>query len=103
MQNEAGSAAAERFVDMLGLKTLFSAFMGKVSSLDDEHILGIVASLFSNLPSDSAPRLRLIAKFIESDYEKLDRLLELRETATKRLQATEDDMKEELPVVITCW
>lgn len=35
MQNEAGSAAAERFVDMLGLKTLFSAFMGKVSSLED--------------------------------------------------------------------
>lgn len=30
MQNEAGSAGAERFVEMLGLKTLFSAFMGKV-------------------------------------------------------------------------
>lgn len=30
MQNEEGSEACERFVEMLGLKTFFSAFMGKV-------------------------------------------------------------------------
>ena len=31
MQTEDGSANCERFVEMLGLKTFFSAFMGKVS------------------------------------------------------------------------
>lgn len=30
MSGEAGAAACETFVDALGLKTLFSAFMGKV-------------------------------------------------------------------------
>jgi beta-catenin-like protein 1 len=31
MQTEDGSDSCERFVDVLGLKTFFSAFMGKVS------------------------------------------------------------------------
>lgn len=59
-----------------------------------------MASLFSNLASDSAPRIRLMAKFIEADYEKLDRLLELRETAHKRLAATEEQIREEKQVGI---
>jgi hypothetical protein len=31
MRTEAGTGNSERFVEMLGLKTLFSLFMGKVS------------------------------------------------------------------------
>jgi hypothetical protein len=31
MQTEKGTEACERFVEMLGLKSFFSAFMGKVS------------------------------------------------------------------------
>lgn len=65
---------------------------------DDEHIISIIASLFSNLGSDSPPRIRLIAKFIESDYEKLDRLLELRETSSKRLAAVDRHISEEKSV-----
>lgn len=56
---------------------------------DDEHILGIIASLFANLPSDSPPRLRLVAKFVEADYEKVDRLLELRELAQSKMRPME--------------
>jgi beta-catenin-like protein 1 len=33
LQTEAGSKSCERFVEMLGLKTLFSFFMGKVGRL----------------------------------------------------------------------
>lgn len=33
LQTEAGTTGCERFVEMLGLKTFFSAFMGKVSYL----------------------------------------------------------------------
>lgn len=62
---------------------------------DEEHIISTIASLFSNLASDSAPRIRLMAKFIESDYEKLDRLLEIRETASKRLASVEALIREE--------
>lgn len=31
MQSEAGAANCEKFVEVLGLKTFFPAFMGKVS------------------------------------------------------------------------
>ncbi|BEI93913.1 uncharacterized protein CcaverHIS019_0603720 [Cutaneotrichosporon cavernicola] len=98
LQSEAGSNSCERFVEMLGLKTLFSLFMGKADKKkrqaspnfeDDERILRIVATLFSNLPSDSSPRLRLVAKFVEANYEKVDRLLELRELAQTKLRIVE--------------
>nr|ODN88923.1 beta-catenin-like protein 1 [Cryptococcus depauperatus CBS 7841] len=95
LQSEDGCASCIRFVEALGLKTLFSAFMGKGNSKskhnatstieDEEHMLGILASLFTNLESDTAPRIRLIAKFVESGYEKVERLLELREGAEGRL------------------
>ena len=32
MQTDEGTGNCERFVEMLGLKTFFSAFMGKVST-----------------------------------------------------------------------
>lgn len=30
------------------------------------------------LPADSAPRIRLLAKFVEKDYEKIERLIKIR-------------------------
>ncbi|GAA5993172.1 hypothetical protein JCM10908_001323 [Rhodotorula pacifica] len=93
LQGREGAPLCERFVESLGLKTLFSIFMGRgddkkkkkgaagiVTTHEDiEHILAIVSSLFTSLPSDSPPRMRLLAKFVENDYEKIDRLLEIRE------------------------
>lgn len=52
---------------------------------DTEHILAILSSLFTSLPSDSPPRMRLLAKFVENDYEKIDRLLEIREELENRI------------------
>lgn len=60
--------------------------------------MGILASLFSNLASDSAPRIRLVAKFVELDYEKVDRLLEMRESAETRLIAEERHILDERQV-----
>lgn len=51
-----------------------------------------MSSLFSNLASDSVPRIRLLSKFADSEYEKVDRLLELREHAVVRLKATEKEI-----------
>ncbi|KAG9006053.1 hypothetical protein FRB94_001034 [Tulasnella sp. JGI-2019a] len=102
----AGTASCEAFVDALGLKTLFSAFMGKVkkdkSTLtttsageDASHVLGIISSLFSNIPSDSTARVRLLTKFVESEYEKVDKLLEIREGAEARLVVTNKEIASE--------
>lgn len=70
----------------------------QTSSEDTEHILGILTSLFSNLPSESVPRLRLLAKFVEDGYSKVDRLLDLREEIEVRLTATERGVDDEKAV-----
>lgn len=54
--------------------------------------------MFANLESDSAPRLRVLAKFVESEYEKVDRLIELREGAETRLKVTDRDIEREKKV-----
>ncbi len=82
--------------------------MGKTSKISvlesvpeaetEEHLLGILVSLFSNLASDSAPRIRLLAKFVEGNYEKLDRLIELRDGADNRLAPIEREIAEEREV-----
>ncbi|WWD06053.1 hypothetical protein V865_004138 [Kwoniella europaea PYCC6329] len=110
LQTEDGSVGCEKFVQALGLKTFFSAFMGKgegkkkklnaTSSFEDEeHLLGILVSLFTNLASDTPERIRLIAKFVENGYEKVDRLLEMREVAESKLKAVEKDINMEKRVM----
>ncbi|KAI8901688.1 Catenin-beta-like protein [Globomyces pollinis-pini] len=77
---------AELFVELGGLKSVFSAFLKKGSAKykkqypefsqkeEEEHIVSIICSLFKNLQSQDH-KLRLIYKFIESDFEKLHQLL----------------------------
>lgn len=95
-----GAPQCVRFVEALGLKSLFAVFMlpsehstklraHTVSGQDMEHMLGLLASLLHNLASDSAPRIRVLAKFVEQDYAKIDRLLELRETTLMRVRKEE--------------
>lgn len=72
-----------------------------VNSFEDAaHVLGIMASLFSHLSSDSPARIRLLAKFVEGNYEKVDKLLEIRDTASLRLKATDSDIEMERNVCI---
>ncbi|KAG8684726.1 hypothetical protein FRC09_015183, partial [Ceratobasidium sp. 395] len=65
------------------------------ASEDISHILGVISSLFANLDSDSPPRIRVLAKFVEAEYEKVDRLIELREQAETRLKLTDRDIAAE--------
>jgi beta-catenin-like protein 1 len=62
---------------------------------ETSHILGIVSSLFTNLPSDSPARVRVLAKFVEGNYEKVEKLLEIHEGAHARLKATEKEIAQE--------
>ncbi|EPQ59414.1 DUF1716-domain-containing protein [Gloeophyllum trabeum ATCC 11539] len=105
MSGTAGTSTCETFVDALGLKSLFAALMGKGSkksknvttpaSEDIGHILSIISSLFSNLPSESPARVRLLAKFVENNYEKVDKLLEIRENAQLRLVIVDSEIDQE--------
>ncbi|ETW83975.1 hypothetical protein HETIRDRAFT_62638 [Heterobasidion irregulare TC 32-1] len=110
MSGQAGTESCEVFVEALGLKHLFSVFMGRApkkqkansppASEDTTHTLGIVSSLFSNLPSESSARIRLLAKFVENNYEKTDKLLDIRESAQTRLKAVDKEIDEEKQVLI---
>lgn len=91
----------ERFVEALGLKTLFAAFMSTAGRRkgggataastattheDTEHMLSVMASLFTSLASETPARIRLLTKFVEDDYAKTDRLVEVREDVERRVE-----------------
>ncbi|BGP37572.1 hypothetical protein JCM10449v2_001489 [Rhodotorula kratochvilovae] len=99
LQGREGAPLCERFVEALGLKTLFAVFMGKgevskkkkaaqlaTTHEDTEHILSLLSSLFTSLPSETPLRMRLLAKFVEADYEKIDHLAEVREELERRIE-----------------
>lgn len=112
MSGPSGSTACETFVDALGLKSLFTTFMGKGSKKnkgidvpateETSHTLSIVSSLFTNLSSESPARIRLLAKFVENNYEKVDKVLEIRESAQRRLTDTNADIEGERMVIVPC-
>lgn len=62
---------------------------------EEEHIIGILASLVRNLPLESGHRLRVVRKFVEEDYAKLERLLDLREGYEARVQAVNEKIARE--------
>jgi len=62
---------------------------------DTTHTLGILSSLFTNLPSDSPVRIRLLAKFVENNYEKTDKLLDIRTSAQARLTVVDREIDAE--------
>jgi beta-catenin-like protein 1 len=84
MNNLEGRESCNAFVEILGLAVLFPLFMKpvKISKKkkgnnynNEEHIVSILASLLKNCSSSN--KQRIIQKFVEIDYEKIDRLLEL--------------------------
>ncbi|KAJ3280005.1 hypothetical protein HK104_000993 [Borealophlyctis nickersoniae] len=114
-----------RFVEILGLKTLFAVFMQKgmkkykkeykafseteadgkscgtemihynfanFTKSSAEHVISILSSLFRNLP-DPSSRTRLVLKFIENDFEKLDRLMELHQQYSNRVAHIDEEIQ----------
>ncbi|KAF2820306.1 DUF1716-domain-containing protein [Ophiobolus disseminans] len=82
-------AVCEKLVESRGLKPLFSTFMRtkKHDPEQTEHILGIFSSLLRSLPGNSDARFRLLAKFLEKDYEKITKLVTLRRDYANRVAA----------------
>lgn len=101
--------ACERFVDVMGLKTVFAAFMGKlpISKKNkkeryqeelEERLISIIASLFganfsANLKGNNRKE-RLFSKFAENEFEKIDRLMEFYLRYSDRVKAEAERLDE---------
>ena len=97
-------ANCERFVDIRGFKTLFPLVGGSppaqpsfakgrgekdaAQRQHDEHVIGILCTLFHQLDGDR--RLRLVGKFAEEELRKLHRLLGMRKKYDAHVAAAED-------------
>ena len=90
-----GRACCEKVVEAAGLKPIFTLFMKKQDGASTEHLLSIFASLLRLLPGDSAPRVRLLGKFVEKDYQKVARLFELRRDYASRVATVDVEIEEE--------
>ncbi|TGZ44657.1 hypothetical protein CRM22_011183 [Opisthorchis felineus] len=115
-------ANCSKFVDVLGLRTIFPLFMhsprervakskvptkarekpkslgGPTAAEMEEHVINIIGALLRHCPS--AQKNRVLAKFVESDHEKVDRLIELHLQYFDRVKATDNRiraMKEDQP------
>ena len=94
-------AACDRFVDILGLKTVFAVFMGKgfeklkkqqgldAAAEEEERGVSVVSSLFLGLEPGSPRHDRLCAKFVEDEFTKCDRLAELWFKYSARVRAVD--------------
>ncbi|XP_056896711.1 beta-catenin-like protein 1 [Takifugu flavidus] len=101
-----GADNCHKFVDILGLRTIFPLFMktpkkmkktGTSEKEHEEHVCSIMASMLRNLKSQQ--RTRLHNKFTENDCEKVDRLMELYfkylegvQLADKRIEGEKHEM-----------
>uniref|UniRef100_A0A3B4AN90 Beta-catenin-like protein 1 n=1 Tax=Periophthalmus magnuspinnatus TaxID=409849 RepID=A0A3B4AN90_9GOBI len=100
-----GADNCHKFVDILGLRTIFPLFMKTpkkmkktgTSEKEHEHVCSIIASMLRNLKSQQ--RSRLLTKFTENDCEKVDRLMELYfkyleavQQADKRIEGEKHEM-----------
>ncbi|KAI0155409.1 DUF1716-domain-containing protein [Hypoxylon sp. FL1284] len=93
---QSGAEVCQRLVSAGGLKNVFTLFMKK--QLDGqavEHLIGTFASLLRLLPADSAERIRTLAKFVERDYEKTEKLVRLRRDYAARVGAVDDAIRAE--------
>lgn len=64
-------------------------------SQSTEHLLGIFASLLRLLPGGSASRIRVLAKFIENDYRKIEKLVNLRREYASKVSPVEQAIEKE--------
>lgn len=93
-----------RFVDILGLRTIFPLFMKtpkkskqRLLSADEheEHVCSIISSMLRN--TKAAQKQRLLSKFVENDFEKVDRLIELHLKYLEKVEQVEEQLKFKRP------
>ena len=60
-----------------------------------EHLLGIFSALLRLLPAGSAGRIRVLAKFVEKDYEKIARLVKFRRDYAHKVRIVDEEIEQE--------
>ncbi|XP_052817253.1 beta-catenin-like protein 1 [Mya arenaria] len=101
MTGPEGRDNCQKFVDILGLRTIFPLFMktpkqgraGPPPEEMEEHICSIISSMLRNC--QSTQRQRLLSKFIENDHEKVERLLELHFKYLDKVRFVDDQIERE--------
>lgn len=89
------ASCCEKLVEAAGLKPTFGLFMKKQDKETTEHLLGILASMLRSLPANEAPRIRLLAKFVEKDYQACDRLVKLRREYASKVAVIDREIGQE--------
>ncbi|KAL0267827.1 UNVERIFIED_CONTAM: hypothetical protein PYX00_009979 [Menopon gallinae] len=102
MSGPEGKDNCNKFVDILGLRAIFPLFMKtpkknrkKVITVEEheEHVLSIISSMLKNCKGSQ--RQRLLSKFTENDYEKVDRLLELHFKYLEKVEQVDVELEEQ--------
>ncbi|XP_014478989.1 PREDICTED: beta-catenin-like protein 1 [Dinoponera quadriceps] len=102
MNGPDGKDNCSKFVDILGLRTIFPLFMKTptknrkkmlTAEEHEEHVVSIIASMLRNCKGQQ--RQRLLSKFTENDYEKVDRLMELHFKYLEKVEEVEKNGKED--------
>ncbi|KAL4235209.1 Beta-catenin-like protein 1 [Mactra antiquata] len=96
-----GTDNCQKFVDILGLRTIFPLFMktpkqGKAGPSPEEleeHIAAVIGSMLRNC--QATQRQRLINKFQENDHEKVERLLELHFKYLDKVRKVDDEIEQD--------
>ena len=100
MNGASATTVCDRVIEAAGLKTLFGLVMktskkGRMERESAEHVIGIMAGLLRYTSADSAARIRTLAKFVEKEYEKITRLVELRKDYAARLEKVDVEIRAE--------
>ena len=94
-----GAANCNKFVEIYGLRSLFPCFMktpksrrgGPSEAEHEEHVCSIIASVLKN--TQAAIRERVMGKFVENEFEKVERLLELHFKYVDRVREIDDQIR----------
>ena len=93
-----GSSASEvclKLVQAGGLKPTFTLFMKTADQQTIRTLLTIFSSMLRLLPANSPERIRMLAKFVEKDYQKTARLVSLRQVYVSRCNSIEEEIRTE--------
>ncbi|XP_074644363.1 beta-catenin-like protein 1 [Tubulanus polymorphus] len=101
MTGSDGSDNCQKFIDILGLRSVFPIFMktpkvtkkGTSSEELEEHIASVIANLLKNC--QGSQRQRLLSKFTENDHEKVDRLMELHFKYLDKVRVVDQQIEKE--------
>merc|ERR550525_1812843 len=97
-----------KFIDILGLRTLFPLFMktpkrskraGVSAEEHEERTVSVLASLLRNVTvanSAGKQRERILIKFTENDHEKVDRLMEVHDKYLAKVEESDKAIDKEV-------